>query len=88
MKALSSADKKGIQEKFKSFNTSFEDLVARHKTYAMEAEVRTQLSKEVQNIIEPLYNRFYDKYREIDKGKGKYVKYDKAELNRALMSFS
>ena len=52
------------------------------------AEVRATLSKEVQNIIEPLYNRFYDKYREIDKGKGKYVKYDKAELNKALMSFS
>jgi exocyst complex protein 7 len=88
VKGLSSKDKDAIKEKFKNFNTSFEDLVARHKTYAMEAEVRTQLSKEVQNIIEPLYNRFYDKYREIDKGKGKYVKYDKAELNRALMSFS
>lgn len=88
VKGLGSKDKDAIKEKFKSFNTSFEDLVARHKTYAMEAEVRATLSKEVQNIIEPLYNRFYDKYREIDKGKGKYVKYDKAELNKALMSFS
>jgi exocyst complex protein 7 len=88
VKALGSKDKDAIKEKFKSFNTSFEDLVTRHKSYAMEAEVRTQLSKEVQNIIEPLYNRFYDKYREIDKGKGKYVKYDKSELNRALGSFS
>ena len=50
--------------------------------------MRNQLSKEVQNIIEPLYNRFYDRYREIDKGKGKYVKYDKTELNRALASFA
>jgi exocyst complex protein 7 len=88
VKGLGSKDKDAIKEKFKSFNTSFEDLVARHKTYAMEAEVRATLSKEVQNIIEPLYNRFYDKYREIDKGKGKYVKYDKAELNKALMSFA
>lgn len=88
VKGLSSKDKDAIKEKFKNFNTSFDDLVARHKSYAMEAEVRTQLGKEVQNIIEPLYNRFYDRYREIDKGKGKYVKYDKSELNRALASFS
>ncbi|KAF1927035.1 exocyst complex protein exo70 [Didymella exigua CBS 183.55] len=88
VKGLGSKDKDAIKEKFKNFNTIFEDLVARHKTYAMEAEVRSALSKEVQNIIEPLYNRFYDKYREIDKGKGKYVKYDKVELNKALTSFA
>jgi exocyst complex protein 7 len=88
VKALNSKDKDAIKEKFKSFNTSFDALVASHKTYAMEPEVRNQLGKEVQNIIEPLYNRFYDRYREIDKGKGKYVKYDKNELNRALASFS
>lgn len=88
VKSLSSKDKDAIKEKFKNFNTSFEDLVTRHKSYAMEPEVRNQLSKEVQNIIEPLYNRFYDRYREIDKGKGKYVKYDKSELNKALASFA
>jgi len=88
VKSLSSKDKDAIKEKFKSFNTSFDVLVTSHKTYAMEPEVRNQLGKEVQNIIEPLYNRFYDRYREIDKGKGKYVKYDKSELNRALASFS
>jgi exocyst complex protein 7 len=88
VKSLSSKDKDAIKEKFKNFNTSFEDLVTRHKSYAMEPEVRNQLAKEVQNIIEPLYNRFYDRYREIDKGKGKYVKYDKTELNRSLLSFA
>lgn len=88
VKSLGSKDKDAIKEKFKNFNTSFDDLVTRHKSYAMEPEVRSQLAKEVQNIIEPLYNRFYDRYREIDKGKGKYVKYDKSELNRTLASFS
>lgn len=88
VKGLNSKDKDAIKEKFKNFNTSFDALVASHKTYSMEPEVRNQLSKEVQNIIEPLYNRFYDRYREIDKGKGKYVKYDKSELNRALASFA
>jgi len=88
VKSLSSKDKDAIKEKFKNFNTSFEGLVAQYKSYAMEQEVRAQLSKEVQNIIEPLYNRFYDRYKEIDKGKGKYVKYDKGELTRALASFA
>jgi exocyst complex protein 7 len=88
VKALGSKDKDAIKEKFKNFNASFEGLVTSHKGYSMEPEVRNQLSKEVQNIIEPLYNRFYDRYREIDKGKGKYVKYDKSELNKALSSFS
>ena len=88
VKSLSSKDKDAIKEKFKNFNTSFEGLVAQYKSYAMEQEVRAQLSKEVQNIIEPLYNRFYDRYKEIDKGKGKYVKYDKGELNRQLSSFA
>lgn len=88
VKALNSKDKDAIKEKFKSFNTSFDALVASHKTYAMEPEVRNQLGKEVQNIIEPLYNRFYDRYREIDKGKGKYVKYDKSEITRQLASFA
>ncbi|KAF2127583.1 hypothetical protein P153DRAFT_343756 [Dothidotthia symphoricarpi CBS 119687] len=88
VKALGSKDKDAIKEKFKNFNTSFDELVVRHKTYAFDSDLRSQYGKEVQNIIEPLYNRFYDRYREIDKGKGKYVKYDKSELNRALMSFA
>ncbi|KAI8941586.1 hypothetical protein NX059_002801 [Plenodomus lindquistii] len=88
VKSLGGKDKDAIKEKFKNFNTSFEGLVTQYKSYAMEQEVRTQLSKEVQNIIEPLYNRFYDRYKEIDKGKGKYVKYDKSELNRQLASFA
>ena len=80
VKALSSKEKDAVKEKFKNFNTSFDDLVGRHKSYKMEREVRAQLVKDVQNIIEPLYGRFWDRYHEIDKGKGKYVKYDKSGL--------
>jgi len=88
IKALGSKDKDAIKEKFKNFNASFDDLVARHKSYKMEREVRTNLGKEVQNIIEPLYGRFWDRYHEIDKGKGKYVKYSKVELGQILSSLS
>ncbi|KAH7128602.1 Cullin repeat-like-containing domain protein [Dendryphion nanum] len=86
VKGLSSKDKDSIKEKFKSFNASFDELVSRHKSYKMEREVRTQLGREVQTIIEPLYGRFWDRYHEIDKGKGKYVKYDKNQLGTTLAS--
>jgi exocyst complex protein 7 len=88
VKALGSKDKDAIKEKFKSFNTSFEELSQRHKSYKMEREVRMHLGKEVQNIMEPLYSRFWDRYHEIDKGKGKYVKYSKAELGQSLSGLS
>jgi exocyst complex component 7 len=88
VKGLSSKDKDAIKEKFKSFNASFDDLVSRHKSYNMEKEVRQQLGREVQTIIEPLYGRFWDRYHEIDKGKGKYVKYDKSQLGATLASLA
>ncbi|KAK0856799.1 exocyst complex component exo70 [Friedmanniomyces endolithicus] len=84
LKALNSKDKDGIKEKFRNFNASFDDLVAKHKAYKMEAEVRRALGRDVQNFIEPLYNRFWERYHEVDKGKGKYVKYDRQQMAGAL----
>jgi exocyst complex protein 7 len=88
IKALSSKDKDGIKEKFKNFNTSFDELVARHKNFKMEGEVRRDLGRAVQLFIERLYIRFWDRYREVDKGKGKYVKYDKAQVSQILAGLS
>lgn len=31
-------------------------------------------------MIEPLYARFWDRYHEVDKGNGKYVRFDKGSL--------
>ncbi|KAL9043419.1 MAG: hypothetical protein Q9214_003397 [Letrouitia sp. 1 TL-2023] len=84
IKQLSGKDKDSIKEKFKNFNTSFEDLSARHKGLHMEREVRSQLAREIQAMIEPMYARFWDRYHELDKGKGKYVKYDKGSLSAQL----
>ncbi|KAF2842577.1 exocyst complex protein exo70 [Patellaria atrata CBS 101060] len=84
VKGLASKDKEAIKEKFKNFNMSFDDLVAKHKSFKMEREVRVMLAREIQAFIEPLYGRFWDRYHEIDKGKGKYVKYDKKELGSVL----
>ncbi|KAI0008605.1 exocyst complex protein exo70 [Xylariaceae sp. FL0662B] len=86
VKGLSSKDKENIKGKFNIFNASFDDLVNRHKTYSMEREVRQMFAKDMQQMLEPLYNRFWDRYHEIDKGKGKYVKYDKSSIAAVFQS--
>ncbi|KAJ9614653.1 exocyst complex component exo70 [Cladophialophora chaetospira] len=84
IKSLSSKDKDKIKEKFRLFNASFDELVSRHKSLHMESEVRAGLAREIQSLIEPLYTRFWDRYHEVDKGKGKVVRYDKGALGTIL----
>ncbi|TDZ28805.1 Exocyst complex protein exo70 [Colletotrichum spinosum] len=80
LKGLSSRDKDNIKGKFQAFNASFDDMVHRHKGYVMEKEVRQMFARDIQQMLEPLYNRFWDRYHEVDKGKGKHVKYDKTGI--------
>lgn len=84
VKKLSSKDRDAVKEKFRMFNSQFEELVAKHKTYAMEKEVRQQCAVDITKVIEPLYGRFWDRYHDVDKGKGKYVHFDKASLGNKL----
>jgi len=86
LKSLSSKQRDEIKDKFKIFNATFDELVARHKGFRMEREVKQVLAMDLHRTIEPLYNKFWDRYHEIDKGKGKYVKYDKAQLAAVLGS--
>ena len=86
VKGLSNKDKDAIKEKFRLFNTSFDELVAKHKSLHMEREVREALSRQVRQMIEPLYCRFWDRYHEIDKGKGKYAKYNKSEISGVFLT--
>lgn len=88
VKSLSSKDRDSIKDRFKSFNASFDELMARNKGLHMEREVRGALSREVQGVLEPLYARFWDRYHEVDKGRGKYVKYDKGSLSAQLASLA
>lgn len=88
VKGLNGKEKDKKKEQFKNFNTSFDEMVARHKSLYMEKEVRASLGREVQTVIEPLYARFWDRYHEIDKGKGKVVKYDKGALASLLASLA
>lgn len=86
VKSLGSKDKDAIKEKFRQFNATFDDLVSKHRSYGMEKEVRSQFAKDIAALVEPLYRRFWEKYHEIDKGKGKYVKYDKNQMAAVLAS--
>ncbi len=86
LKGLSSKDKENIKNKFAAFNASFDDMVAKHRQYSMEREVRQMFARDVQQMLEPLYNRFWDRYHEVDKGKGKHVKYDKSSISAVFLS--
>jgi len=86
VKALNSKDRNSIKQKFVAFTASFDELVARHKTYSMEREVRQMFAKDVQQMLEPLYNRFWDRYHGIDKDRGKHIKYDKSSIAAIFLS--
>jgi hypothetical protein len=49
-------------------------------------ELRAQVIKEIKAVLLPLYNRFYDKYTDVEFSKNpeKYVKYSKEELAGCL----
>lgn len=86
VKGISSKDRDSLKSKFHAFNANFDEMVARHRSYNMEREVRQMFARAVQQMLEPLYNRFWDRYHEIDKGKGKHVKYDKSSIAAVFMS--
>ncbi|CAK7222358.1 exocyst complex component exo70 [Sporothrix curviconia] len=86
LRGLSSKDKENIKSKFTAFNVSFDDMVAKHRAFSMEREVRQAFARDIQQMLEPLYNRFWDRYHDVDKGKGKYVKYDKASISAIFVS--
>lgn len=88
IKALGSKDKDKIKEKFTQFNSAFDDMVSRHKSYSMEREVRKMFGEDIRQKLQPLYDRFWDRYHEIDKGKGKYVKYDKSSIAAVFLSLA
>ncbi|KAI5466538.1 Cullin repeat-like-containing domain protein [Mariannaea sp. PMI_226] len=88
IKGLGSKDKDKIKEKFTQFNSAFDDMVSRHKSYSMEREVRKMFGDDIRQKLQPLYDRFWDRYHEIDKGKGKYVKYDKSSIAAVFMSLA
>lgn len=85
---LSGKDRELIKEKFRTFNTEFENLIKTHKAYNITNQsLRAQLAKEVR-FISPLYHRFYDKHSggDFSKHVDKYIKFNKQEFDRMLES--
>ncbi|CAG8477746.1 11307_t:CDS:10 [Diversispora eburnea] len=55
-------DKQTVKEKFKNFNTEFDELYKVHKGYAIpDLELRTQVIKDIRDVLIPMYNRFLEK---------------------------
>ncbi|KAK9386058.1 Cullin repeat-like-containing domain protein [Lipomyces mesembrius] len=87
---MSSKDREVIKEKFRNFNTAFEELVAKFKEYNFaDTELRAYLAKEVA-FVSPLYQRFYEKHKsgEFSKHTEKYIKYNKLHLDQLLASLT
>ncbi|KAI9316495.1 Cullin repeat-like-containing domain protein [Dichotomocladium elegans] len=60
--AMGSGDRQLIKERFKSFNTEFEEIWRAQTTYAVpDAELRAQVIRDVKNVLVPMYGRFLDK---------------------------
>ena len=85
---LAGKERDAIKEKFKTFNAAFDEQVAKYKNYKLEPEVKSRMARETAAIVDPLYVRFWDRYHEIDKGRGKYVKYDKSQLQSVIASLA
>lgn len=83
-KGMSSKDKDTIRSNFQKFTTMFDELLAKHRTYSIEPDVKPDIALGVEKLIEPLYARYWQRYHELDKGKGKYIKYDAGEITAAI----
>ncbi|KAI8915550.1 Cullin repeat-like-containing domain protein [Gorgonomyces haynaldii] len=87
---LSRQQRDDVKDKFKNFNKEFDDICQAQMRYAIpDVELRAQVIKEIKSVIVPMYNRFYDRYTEMDFSKNpeKYIKYTKETLVQTLDKF-
>ncbi|CAG8603375.1 9075_t:CDS:10 [Cetraspora pellucida] len=84
---LGSNEKQTVKEKFKNFNTEFDELYKVHKGYAMpDIELRSQVIRDIRAVLIPMYNRFLEKHQqsEFSKNPTKYIRYDSATLESTV----
>ncbi|KAI9267397.1 Cullin repeat-like-containing domain protein [Sporodiniella umbellata] len=80
-------DKQSIKDKFRNFNTEFEEMARAQQSYAIpDPELRNQVRRDAKNVLVPMYGRFLDKYKKVEfsKNQSKYIKYDKETINAML----
>ena len=83
-KGMNSKDKDMTRANFQKFTIMFDELLAKHKTYSIELDIKPDIALGVEKLIEPLYARYWQRYHDLDKGKGKYIKYDPGEITAAI----
>lgn len=61
-------------------------LAASRALAVPDPDLRASLTKELRNLISPLYARFYDRYQTIEFSKNpeKYIRWDKVAVDRAV----
>ena len=60
--SLSNKEREQIKDKFKGFNTEFDEIVRLNRVFVVQdSGLRSQLLNEIQRVVVPLYSRFYDK---------------------------
>lgn len=85
--SLTSKDRDAVKERFKIFNTEFDESIRACKGFnVLDADLRQVLTGEIRSVIVPLYSRFHDKYVNTDftKNKEKYIKYSKESIEKAI----
>lgn len=79
-----------IKDKFKGFNTEFEELYQIQKTYAVpDTQLRDQLRNENVELILPLYTTFREKFASLPftKNPEKYIKYSEEDVEVMMKKF-
>ena len=79
-----------IKEKFKGFNSEFEDLYKMQQQYSIpDKELKVKIRRGIIDLIVPLYNKFLERHKDSDftKHPEKYIKYDSTQLEKMLNEF-
>lgn len=84
-------NKETAKDKFNTFNTSLDVLLANWtlnmKPLIKDKALKKKLKKDIKMIVEPMYKLLYDKYSKgWFKNQEKYVRFDTRELSRRLDS--
>ncbi|CCF55589.1 hypothetical protein KAFR_0A01510 [Kazachstania africana CBS 2517] len=78
-------DKEQIKEKFRKFNDGFEHLISKNKQYRLsDPSLMKKLRFEILALVIPLYERFYNRYKDYFKNPRKHVKYTPDELSNTI----
>ncbi|XP_062508793.1 exocyst complex component 7-like [Corticium candelabrum] len=84
---LSSRQRQAIKDKFRGFNTDFEELHLIQKHYAIPDErLRDSIRQDNVDFLVPHYTTFYDRYASapFTKNPDKYLKYTPEDVERTL----